>query len=297
VASRAVVWGTVVWGTVSLGALVLSTVPAQAESASEVQGLVGQARSDPAALTRLMQVKDVDGRPVDFQAALAGASGDDLARRLDALDAGPSGAPVVEGQASRQAAEHILAGRRYQPRKPPRPLQGAIHQLGRWLEPVLRPLGRFLAPVGRLLLAVYRNAFLMGLVGLLVVALAALAAVRLSRRRLRAGVARGGQAAAMQRLDPKDLDAQADQAEARGELERALRLRFLAGLIRLDRAGALDYKPSLTTNELVRAIRSSTFPRLAGTFDEVVYGGRPPGPDDLSRAKADWPRVLEEARR
>ena len=36
---------------------------------------------------------------------------------------------------------------------------------------------------------------------------------------------------------------------------------------------------------------------LPGDFDEVVYGGRGAGAEDIARARESWPRVFEETRR
>ena len=60
-------------------------------------------------------------------------------------------------------------------------------------------------------------------------------------------------------LDPKTLERQADAAEASGDLEAALRLRFRAGLLRLDRRGAIEFRPSISTHEVRRAVRSEDF--------------------------------------
>jgi hypothetical protein len=52
----------------------------------------------------------------------------------------------------------------------------------------------------------------------------------------------------------------------------------------------------LRTREARRALRSSRFDRLARDFDEVVYGRRSPSAADVETARAEWPRVVAEAR-
>lgn len=282
--------------------MLLGVGPAAAETAAQVRDLASRAHTDPGALDRLEQVHDIDGRPVDLRRALDGARGPDLDRRLDLIESSAAGAAGVDtaglgADGPRRQARRILAERRFRPPSPPKPLAGTIHRLGVWLGPVTRPLGRWLAPVGRFFKRVFSNAVATGLLGLIVIAMAALATVRLARRRARVSTAAGGDAAAWARLDPDALDRDADAAEAAGDLEHAFRLRFLAGVVRLDRQGALDYRASLTTGDLLKTVRSPTFPSLALAFDEIAYGGRPPAPDDLARAKRDWPRVLQEARR
>ncbi len=97
--------------------------------------------------------------------------------------------------------------------------------------------------------------------------------------------------------DPAELERLADEAERRGDLEIALRLRFRAGLLRLGRARALPLRPSLRTREARRALGSARFDRLARDFDEVVYGGRPPSEVDVEAARSEWPQVVAEAQR
>ena len=91
------------------------------------------------------------------------------------------------------------------------------------------------------------------------------------------------------------LDRAADAAERDGALEQALRLRFRAGLIRLGDRGAIEYRRSVTTSEVRHALGSPVFEELAGTFEEVAYGGREAAPSDLDAARREWPRVLEES--
>ena len=97
--------------------------------------------------------------------------------------------------------------------------------------------------------------------------------------------------------DPAELERLADEAERRGDLEIALRLRFRAGLLRLGRVQALPLRPSLRTREARRTLRSARFDRLARDFDEVVYGGRPPSEVDVEAARSEWPQVVAEAQR
>jgi hypothetical protein len=288
----------------ALAPLALATVlagPAGAETSEQVRDLARRAGTDPAALEQLRAVQDIDGRPVDMHAALGDAQGADLARRLETLGSSIGAAPSDGGVAvdgARREAQRILDRPPYRPEEPPRPLRGAIRQVGEWLQPVLEPLGRWLAPVGRLFQRLFDSRLGRGVLGLVIVAIAAvLAALIISRRnRIAPGhdSAPGPQA---RPADPRDLEKEADDAERAGDLEHAYRLRFVAGVLRLDKAGALTYRDSLTTGELVRTIRSRTFPQLAGTFDEIAYGGRTTTGEDLAQAKADWPRVLQEATR
>jgi hypothetical protein len=95
--------------------------------------------------------------------------------------------------------------------------------------------------------------------------------------------------------DPDVLEREADAAERAGDLERALRLRFRAGLLRLGQRGAIQYRSSVTTGEVRRTLRSEQFDDLARTFERVTYGGQEALPPDVETARRDWPRVLETA--
>ena len=118
----------------------------------------------------------------------------------------------------------------------------------------------------------------------------------------RAGTMSGTSAAARHRVDeesedPDALERAADDAERDGDLERAVRLRFRAGLLRLGQRGAIAYRPSVTTGEVRRALGSDTFDELAETFEGIAYGGQAAQPPDIDTAKRAWPHVVDEAAR
>src|SRR5262249_61242968 len=71
-----------------------------------------------------------------------------------------------------------------------------------------------------------------------------------------AGIGAGrGRAPRDESQDPGRLEREADAAEHRGDLDAAVRLRFRAGLLRLDRAGAISYRPSITSGQVARRLR------------------------------------------
>jgi len=190
---------------------------------------------------------------------------------------------------AREEAHRILAERRFHGTSIPRPLHGVLDWIGRHLH----FLHRFWVWLSHL---VGGRDVLWTIVAAVVVAIAAWVLVRLARRRGRADRLAAARAAAEHGMDPDELERLAVEAERRGDLEIALRLRFRAGLLRLARARVLPGRPSLRTLEARRVLRNPRFDRLARDFDEVVYGRRPAREADLAAAREEWPRVLGEAR-
>lgn len=281
----------------ALAALWLAPLPAGAQadgaevSAEELRLLVARAATDPAAAERLRRVERVDGRPVDLARALAGAEGDELAARLAALDPGAEPSPAADGAAARGAARDILDGRRFNPSPVPRPFRGVLRRLGGWLRPVTEPLGRLWEQLAEDTAATV-------VLGVAVVVVSAVLAARSVGRRTTAGLGRARERReAAHHDDPDALEQRASAAEAAGDLEWAVRLRFRAGLLRLHLAGAIVDRPALTTGELTRHLPLPHLPELTVAFEEVAYGGRAATPGDVEAARTGWPRVLEEAGR
>jgi len=260
--------------------------------AAEVVALAREAAAgDGPALARLRSVDRVDGRPVALGAALD-ASGAQLRARLRALAAGgPRGTGTgagVPGAVARAEARDVLDDRRYRPADLPRPLRSPLEALGDVLEDLVEGLDTRL-PGGRgagwLLLAA------------LVAGVAALAASAVARRRVLGERARQAVTRAAELgEDPRALEREAAAAELAGDHARAVRLRFRAGLLDLDAAGAIALRPGLTTGRIARELGSPAFAALAATFDAVAYGGRPAGPAESAAARDGWAEVRAEQR-
>jgi hypothetical protein len=258
---------------------------ASAVTGDELDRLARRAGSDPAALRRLRAVDRVDGRAVDLARALRGARGADLDARLGALQGvGEAGADAARGRA---AARTILSARRFQPAPVPRPFREPLRRAGAALNAAWDWVAER-APGG--------EATVWAALGAMIVALAAAFAARVARRRERGAPTRGERDALREVETAPELERRADAAEAAGERARALRLRFRAGLLRLDSTGAIALRPSLTAGEISRGLRSPTFDALARDLDEVLYGGRPADLGKIETARAGWPRVVAEAR-
>jgi len=259
-------------------------------SGRQLEDLAERAVDDARALAQLRAVRQVDGQPVDMSRALAGAEGPELTTRLRTLARGGAPAPVDAVQA-RHDAEEVLEGRRFKPSPVPRPFAGILRTMGGWLKPLVEPLEagwRRITANAAVQLAVVAAVFVLALaISGRLVGRRSPDAVRRSR-----GIGAEGHGA-----DPEELERRAVEAERAGDLDRAVRLRFVAGVLRLDEAGVVTYRTSLTTGQLRARLPPGTFSGLATAFDEIVYGGRPAGESDVRAATEGWPRVLAEARR
>lgn len=272
-------------GLVVLG-LLLGTAGAGAVGVDreEFRRLAERARTDPDAIAALRDVDRVDGRPVDVPRALGGAEGEELRRRLEVLaTAGEPGG--LDAAGLREWAGEILASEGYRGTEPAGGAEGLLRRVAGWFGDLARE-----APLGAWLL--------WGAVAVLVVVGATVLSRGLVRRRgaaaERVGTSLDGGG---RREDPGALEREAAAAEDDGDLVRAVRLLFRAGLLRLDAAGVLRLRPSVTVGEVSRRLGPGSFDRLARFFDEVVYGGRTPSARELEAVRRGWDRVLGEARR
>jgi len=203
---------------------------------------------------------------------------------------------AVDPASARSLARHILAGRRYRGAPVPRPLHGLLRWLGDRVSPITRWIGDRFSWLPSSLVPWVQGA------ALIIVVLVAAAFVRaIATANARAGTlgSDGGSArGAAHADDPAALEAAASEAETRGDLALAVRLRFRAGLVRLDRdAHAITYRPSLPTTDVRSELASPAFDALADTFERITYGRASADIADTEDARRAWPRVVAEARR
>jgi hypothetical protein len=195
-----------------------------------------------------------------------------------------------------RVAHGILDEARFRPAPVPRPLHGALAFLGRTFAPVGHVFAKAFAAVAGVLPGGGAAVWVVLCAG--IVGAATVAAARMTGRTIVDHAGPGGRPAGQPGApDARALEAAADAAEQEGRGEDAVRLRFQAGLLRLDELGVLAYRPSLPNTAVSRRLRSPVFDGLLRRFEEVVYGGRPAGPDDAGRAREGWRQVLADARR
>ena len=259
---------------------------AQAVTSAELTALAERAATDDAARERLLAVETVDGRPVAVREALAGARGEQLARRarLVAASIAPAGEATPADEHRRQARD-VLEQRRFHGADLPRPFAGVAEWIGDQLRRVtdwIDARGGGVPGGPPVLWTLLAAAILLLATGF--------TSVTIRRRAL--AIERARAAALPATEDPRALESEAERAERDGDWERAVRLRFRAGLLRLDRRRVIVYRPSLTTGEVARAIDSPAFREIGDRFDAIAYGGRPAERDDAEHARRGWAEVL-----
>jgi len=280
-------WAALAALSLAVSLAVAAPVHAREASPAEVRALAERAAGDPRALEALRGIDRVGGRPVDLARALAAGSPQVLRARLEALAAGGAvAAEVPSAAAARERAAAELSGSEYDASSLPRPLRSPLEQLADLLDgAVVWLLG--ILPGGR--------ASGLSLIAALILVVALVLAQRTVRRATRAEQGAHAAARRAREGDPRALLRAAQEAETRGELGVALRLRFRAGVADLAARDLVPARASAGTAELERRLGSPTFSGLARRFEEVAYGGRSAHPADLEAAREGWPRVRREA--
>jgi hypothetical protein len=265
-----------------------ATAAAQSVTSDELVALGARAALDTRARDQLLAVDEVDGRPVDMRAALADARGREIVARTSAIAAIVGEQGRRSTAADRRRAAAVLDERRFKGAQLPQPLKKPIEWLGDRLEPIFDWVDDRGAtvPGGPLVLWLILSAAIL---------LAAGGVTGTTIRRRALAIERARAAAVPASDDPHALERMADRAEQDGEFERAVRLRFRAGLLRLDRRDVLVYRPSLTTGEVARAIKAPAFAEVGSRFDEIAYGGRAAERADAEAARQGWRDVLAQA--
>lgn len=247
--------------------------------------LVATAPANTHALAALRRVTSVGGTPVDVRAALRAATPSEVRQRLHTLSRS-LGSPTTNrgaADAPRDAAR-ILAEGRFHVSQPPRPLKGLFDRLGAILARPIDRAGGFIQDLIKRLPGGSTTLWSIFIGFVLVAAL--LLASRAIRKRTRS-IDRPVTFAGVPLLDPEELDRLAARAESDGDYARAIRLLYVAGILRLDRAGVISLTDSLTPRQIARQV-GEPIVGLTETFEQVAYGGRPASRRDVEGARAAW---------
>ncbi|MDA8393176.1 MAG: hypothetical protein M0Z87_10385 [Actinomycetota bacterium] len=190
----------------------------------------------------------------------------------------------------RRQAEVILSSPRFRVATLPRPLAGPLRALGGMLRsalawvhlPSLEGGGSVVAWAAVVLAAA--------------VVLVAIAAVLRLVRQLQRGPARSPRVdRGKTGPDPAVLEERARVAEAAGDLTLAYRLRFQAGLVKLETSGGVPRARTMTSRQLSARLRDPTFDGLAAGLEQMVFAGRPATPAEVSRSVHEWRTVVDAA--
>jgi Domain of unknown function (DUF4129) len=276
------------WLVAALAAAPPAVAQPDAITGTELVALAQRAATDPAARAELLRVTSVDGRPVAVRAALAGARGDELERRARLLADAVGGAGGDGAPGARERAEQILDERRFHGAELPRPFEGPLAWIGDRLEPIAAWFDDLDDEVPGGPIALWT-----ALAAACLLAAGGITSTTIRRRAIAIERARAATLPATE--DPRALEREAEHAERAGEWERAVRLRFRAGLLRLDHHHVIEYRPSLTTGEVARVVESPAFAAVGARFDAIAYGGRAAGQEDAEAARRGWEAVLAEA--
>lgn len=214
-----------------------------------------------------------------------------------------SAAPAPTPDQARRDAIEILNGNAFRPKSEPRPLRGVLS----WIGDAFAWIGNKLSPLGRPFVWVWQHTFglLSGLFAwVVIIAVIVAVVVFIARHFQQRAVARDLLHPAP--FDPfregddtrtiEQLESEAAAAERDGDYALAVRLRFRAGLLRLERdADAIVLRPGLTTREVRSTLVSTRFDDLANTFEMITYGEHPAPASAASDAEQQWPVVVREA--
>ncbi len=235
--------------------------------------------------------------PPNIDAARAG-----IDAILTALDLAEGGA-VADEDSARAALDEVLARDEFQPEPEEdgsrslwqRFLDGVnnvVTAVFEWIDRLLGGSGGGGSPASVVLAAV----------GVLAVVGIVAFAIRSVRESLTPGVTRLAEGSAEERYTSAEARAEAERLFAAGEYRAALRLLYLATLIRWEEAGRLRFDRSLTNREVVARVNLQgdaalldQLSPLVDRFDRIWYGGAACTSDDYTGFASLAQRAWEAA--
>ncbi len=266
---------------VLLAAALALASPAAAidRTAEEVDGLARSAPFDAAADDQLRKTTSIDGVPVDMEWLLGGP--EVASDRLGAFVVDRSSRPIDAGAQARA----ILAQDRFD-------TSGGIPASAVLQAWALRTVSGILLAIEQ---AIPGGLTTVGWV-LLVLAVAGVTTASWSLLRRRELAIESAERTRGRRKGPSaaSLDARALEAAREGRFEDALRLHFVAALIRLDSHGAIRLHDGLTSGSVTATLSHPIASHLVAVHDEVVYGDRTATPTDAEQSRTGWRQVVQE---
>ncbi len=234
--------------------------------------------------------------PPDEATARAG-----LTAILSALDAGTNGG--INDAEAHAALADVLAREEFQPAPEEEQSRSLWQRFLSWIDSVLTPIFEW---IDRLFGGSGDGnspaSIVMAIVGVLVIIGIVAFAVRSVRESMTPGVTRLANGAAEEHYTSAEARAEAERLFAAGEYRAALRLLYLATLIRWEEAGRLRFDRSLTNREVVARVTLQGDAPLLGQlsplvdrFDRVWYGGATCTAEDYTNFASLADRAWEAA--
>ncbi len=225
----------------------------------------------------VLETTSIDGEAVNLGEALDSTDPD----RADATLQRILGDDSVEGADLDETLDEILSQDRFGGERETL-LDRIRRAIDEWMARFLGGLFTFIPPLPAAILAAL-------LLGAMVTAVAMRTsrrrAIVIERERTLSDLIRDGD-------DPAVLEGRAEEASASGDHSSAVRLRFLAGILRLHLAGRIGLDAGTTVGEVTETLDSPVFTPVAVTFEEVVYGDRVATVDDDLHSRDGWRQLL-----
>jgi hypothetical protein len=243
-------------------------------------------------LSRIMAALDAD--PPDISGARAGI--DAVVATLDLVEAGSATDP----DAAESALDDVLARDEFQPEPAEDESQSLWQRFLGWVNDLITSFFEWLdGLLGGSSGEGSPLSIALALIGVLVIVGIVAFAVRSVRESMTPGVTRLAEGSAEEHYTSAQARAEAERLFATGDYRSALRMLYLATLIRWEESGRLRFDRSLTNREVVARVTLhgdatllEQLSPLVERFDRVWYGGAPCTSSDYasfaSLAESAW---------
>jgi hypothetical protein len=191
--------------------------------------------------------------------------------------------------AARDAARAILRQSRFHEPPVPRPLAGVLRAVARAFDGLLGGIH-----IGTASVDVPADVLIA--IGVVIVAASAATLASMGVRGQLREVREAARKATATGRSAAQLEAAAAAAERGGDFDRAIRLRFEAGLTALADQGSISRPAVLRAGQLRSRLRSPLFEQLNANFERVAYGGQHASADQAAAARAGWTQLVDDVR-